>query len=108
MRTILKYACEYCGREYKIGFNCADHEEICYKNKKNKSCPTCKYWGGETSTEYGSYILCECNNGEDDDYKPDDLTPVKDCEFWEEDGRSKKERIRQWNKRYEIKGEYIL
>lgn len=91
MKQITKYVCEHCSREYRREKNAEKHESICWKNKENRTCLTCKYYGGVESVEYNEEYI-ECTNPNPQCEGSEDRKPIVKCEFWEEDTRTKKER----------------
>ena len=40
-KQITRYQCEFCNRIYARKTPATDHESICLRNPKNKSCSTC-------------------------------------------------------------------
>jgi hypothetical protein len=93
MKEVLKYVCEHCKREYKVKINAKNHEIICWKNPKLKTCLTCVFFGGFDSMSDGSefgreeYIVCK----EFPDL-PTDRTPLTNCGYWVHDERTKKQK----------------
>lgn len=102
MKLITKYVCEHCNREYKRIINAIEHEDICWKNKENRTCLTCKY-NGDIETcyhEYGSEEFRVCTNEKCEECEEHEgLEPIIDCEFWEVDVRTKRQKKEERFKR---------
>lgn len=42
---IVSYACDHCSLPFSDKDECADHENQCLENPKNKTCNTCRFNG---------------------------------------------------------------
>ncbi len=71
MRTVTAFACRFRCRERVT--TCAGtilkHEQICYKNPKNKACPACRYNKKEHGDYGGVYYICDISIKSDDNDK---------------------------------------
>lgn len=43
MKEVVKYKCDWCGKDYANKSYCLKHEEGCFFNPKTKSCVTCNH-----------------------------------------------------------------
>lgn len=88
MNEVIKYVCNHCKREYRVKANAEKHESICWKNPSLKTCITCIHFDGFDYDPDGSrYIVCKKYPD-----LPEGDKPEVNCEYWEHDQRTKKEK----------------